>query len=269
MQVLVSLFTYHPLCRLALLVSATLLTGCSRSGVPAAVVSAASVRATASSPSGRLSPEQAAIAHVQTLPLYQQAQAACKEQRYGQAATLLQQLTALSSLTAAERAFVLQQRALCLKDAGLPVLASSISPSGAAPAPALSTAAPSLTNADCGPRALLLLCHQLGVKTTLPFLRQKAGTTKTGTSLAGLATAAQAVGLKAEGVQVSREALPEVETPALAYVNGNHFIAVLALSGKGKNATARVQDPNAAGEATISQERLLRLCSGYLLLLHP
>ena len=268
MQVLSSLFTYRPLCRLTLLVSAALLTGCSRFGVPATAVSAASVRATASSPSGRLSPEQSAIVQVQTLPLYQQAQTACKEKRYGQAAALLQQLAALSSLTAAERAFVLQQRVLCLKDACLPVLASSISPSGAAPAPAVSTAAPFLANPDCGPRALLLLCNRLGVKTTLPFLRQKAETTTAGTSMAGLTKAAQAVRLKAEGVQVSREALHEVETPALAYVNGNHFIAVLALSGKGEKATALVHDPNAAGEATISQERLLRLCSGYLLLLH-
>ena len=79
--------------------------------------------------------------------------------------------------------------------------------------------------------------------------------------------AATQLGLKAEGVQVSREALPDMNMPALAYVNGNHFVAVLNVQGRGENATARIHDPNKAEEETISQERLLRLCSGYLLLI--
>jgi len=79
--------------------------------------------------------------------------------------------------------------------------------------------------------------------------------------------AAKAVGLKAEGVQVSREALPDQPLPAIAYVNGNHFIVVLKLEGGGDKATATVHDPNEAQEQTIPQEQLLRLSSGYLLLL--
>ena len=104
------------------------------------------------------------------------------------------------------------------------------------------------------------------MKTTLPQLRQLAGTTAGGTSLAGLQQAAKQAGLKAEGVQVSREALPDVDMPALAYVNGNHFVVVLNVQGRGENGTARIHDPNKAEEETMSQERLLRLCSGYLLL---
>jgi ABC-type bacteriocin/lantibiotic exporter with double-glycine peptidase domain len=83
-----------------------------------------------------------------------------------------------------------------------------------------------------------------------------------------LAKAARTLGLKAEGVQVSREALAQVETPAVAWVHGNHYIAVLAVQGEGEQGTALIHDPNAPSEQTIPQEQLLRQCSGYLLLVH-
>jgi ABC-type bacteriocin/lantibiotic exporter with double-glycine peptidase domain len=95
-----------------------------------------------------------------------------------------------------------------------------------------------------------------------------AGTTEKGTSLEGLAKAAKALGLKAEGVQVSREALARIEMPAIAWVNGNHYIAALSVRGEGDQGTALIHDPNAAREQTIPQEQLLRQCSGYLLLVH-
>jgi len=112
------------------------------------------------------------------------------------------------------------------------------------------------------------VCEKLGVKADLDMLRQKAGITATGTSLQGLAQAAQSLGLKAEGVQLSREALAEAKMPALAWVNGNHFIAVLSLTGSGENGRAVIHDPNQPTDLTVSQEQLLRWCSGYLLLLH-
>ena len=217
------------------------------------------------------SAEQIAVAHVHTFPLYQQAETACKAQRYRQAAALLQQLAALPTLTADERAFVTQQEALCLKDAGLPAPSNVSLPERKPSVRTIATAFhPLVSTADlnCGPRALLIVCRQLGIRTSVEELSKQAGTNAQGTSLEGLAMAAKAVGLKAEGVQVSREALPETDTPALAYVNGNHFIALLSLHGSGESGTATIHDPNAAGEETISQERLLRLCSGYLLLLH-
>ena len=273
MNIMLSVSACRNVCCLTLFASSTFLTGCAHSGAPLHVttVAATSARTTVSSAARVVSPEQAAMAHIHALPLYQQAQAACKVKRYSQAAALLLPLAAWPALTAAEVAFVHQQQALCLQDAGLPVSSSPLSSSAAASwqkpvAVPLSSGSASLANADCGPRALLLLCKRLGVKTTLQTLRQKAGTTQEGTSLAGLAAAAKAVGLKAEGVQISREALQEVELPAIAYTNGSHFIAVIVLQGRGESATATVQDPNAAREETLSQERLLRLCSGYLLL---
>lgn len=172
-------------------------------------------------------------------------------------------------MNAEEVAFARQQRALCLKDAGLPVPVLAPSPVLAMPflSPAHVPTRPiSPAEADCGPRALSLLCQKMGVKASLPQLRQWAGTTVQGTSMAGLAQAAQAAGLKTEGMQVSREALPDQDMPAIAYVNNNHFVAVLSVAGSGDSGTAVIHDPNSAGEETIPQERLLRLCSGYLLL---
>jgi len=196
---------------------------------------------------------------VRSSPLYQQARQSCKRHDYRQAADLLQQLAQAPGLAPEAVAYCQAQRDLCLKDAGLlpatptvPILAGN--------------SARTPLDADCGPRALLLLCKQLGIKTDLPTLRKMAGTTDKGTTLAGLQQAAQKLGLHADGVQVNREALPDTELPALAWVHRDHYIALLSLSGRGEDATATVHDPNRPAEETISQEQLLQRCGGYLLL---
>lgn len=205
-------------------------------------------------------------AHVQSLPLYRQAKQACTQKQYRQAADLLARLAADTSLSAQERDFCQEQRAICLKDAGLPTPPFR---SAFVPPPASPPASPLTPDqANCGPRALNLVCERLGVHTSLPDLQRAAGTTRQGTSLEGLAKAAQKVGLKTEGLQVSRQALAHVDMPAIAWVNENHYIAVLSTQGEGEQGTAVVHDPNSGGEQTISQERLLSQCSGYLLLVH-
>ena len=100
-----------------------LLAGCSHSS-PAAVTSisartAPSLRTVAAPVSS--TPQQNALAAVQTLPLYQQAQQACKIRDFRSAASLLSQLASSSSLSAEQVAFVQEQRDLCLHDAGLPL----------------------------------------------------------------------------------------------------------------------------------------------------
>ncbi len=258
--------------RLLLLASLPLLVGCSHAPPSATLSQTRSTpRMQRTAALVTLTPQQTALATVQALPLYQQARQACNARQFRRASDLLAQLAASSTLSAEQVAFVQEQRDLCLHDAGLPLeerkgeeeQRRKGEEATATPTPDTQHPTPS---ADCGPRALLLACERLGVKTTLPQLRKGAGTTAGGTSLAGLADAAKRMGLKAEGVQVSREAPGDVEMPALAYVNGNHFVAVLSVQGRGEGGTARIHDPNKGEEETISQERLLRLCSGYLLL---
>jgi ABC-type bacteriocin/lantibiotic exporter with double-glycine peptidase domain len=122
---------------------------------------------------------------------------------------------------------------------------------------------------DCGPRALLLVCQRLGVRTDLQALTKAAGTGPKGTSLAGLKRAAEALHLTTEGVQTSREALPDLPMPAIAWEpgNGGHYVAVLSLSGRGESGTATIHDPNEPSEKTVSQEQLLQACGGYLMTL--
>jgi ABC-type bacteriocin/lantibiotic exporter with double-glycine peptidase domain len=81
--------------------------------------------------------------------------------------------------------------------------------------------------------------------------------------MAGLAKAARAHGLKATGVQVDREALRTFHPPALAWVDGNHYVAVLSTGGD----RAVIYDPNETKETPIETEELLRRSGGVLLLL--
>jgi hypothetical protein len=199
------------------------------------------------------------ILHVQSLALYQQAELACRQKQFREAAHILDQLAASPGLSSDEIAYCNQQRDLCLRDAGDKLALT----------PASLTAAPRPPSAaDCGPRALALICERMAIHTSLARLNQLANATSQGTSMEGLANAAHALGLKAEGVQVSREALAHVESPAIAWINQTHFVAVLSVQGEGEEATATIHDPNSASAETIPQERLLRLSSGYLLLIH-
>ncbi len=86
--------------------------------------------------------------------------------------------------------------------------------------------------------------------------------------MSGLTKAVESVGLKAEGVQVNLEALAEVEMPAIAWVDHNHYIAVIASHGEGETGTVSIHDSNKISEEIVSDEQLLRMCSGYLLLIH-
>jgi hypothetical protein len=95
--------------------------------------------------------------------LYQQAEQACAQKQYLHAAHLLERLCATPGLSAAEVTFCQLQRNLCLRDAGLLKAAPSASTTATVP-PA---------NADCGPRALALVCQRVGVSVSVERLRLK------------------------------------------------------------------------------------------------
>jgi len=206
---------------------------------------------------------------VRTLPLWLQAQDACAKHRYADAAALLQKLAEQNGLSDSEREFCQTQVAVCRKDAGLPAL-----PVATTPASAVAIARPGkLAGAargpsDCGPRALIILCDKLGVKADLETVTRVAGTGSDGTTMEGLTKAVASVGLKAEGIQVGRNALPDTQMPAIGWYHGNHYVAVLELNGRGESGTATIRDPDSSKEETILQEALLRRTSGYLLLVH-
>ena len=157
--------------------------------------------------------------------------------------------------------FLLHQRAICRHAIDPRVSADDrpVSPPLVPPAHAPLT----IAQADCGPRALLLLCPQLGVHASLDTLRQAAGTTTKGTSMAGLSRAAASLGLQAKGVQVDKQALAQVSLPAIAWYDSNHYVDLLSVSEE----KAVIRDPNKPGEEEISTNELLGRSSGILLTL--
>jgi ABC-type bacteriocin/lantibiotic exporter with double-glycine peptidase domain len=92
-------------------------------------------------------------------------------------------------------------------------------------------------------------------------LSRLARTDRYGTTLAGLERAAKAEGLHAEGVQMDLNALKRMEGGGLSWVDGDHFVALLSVSGE----DARIRDPNHAEEETIPTEALLRRSGGIVL----
>jgi len=122
--------------------------------------------------------------------------------------------------------------------------------------------APTPPRSDCGPRALALVCQSLGIPVEGGALSRAAGTSASGTTLEGLKRAAASVGLTAEGVQVDEDALRNLPLPAIAWLDGNHFVAVLALGS-----TATIHDPNHAVQSTLPVKDLLVRSGGIFLTL--
>ena len=160
----------------------------------------------------------------------------------------------------ADRAFLLHQQAIC-RHAIDPRIPASV-PVPASP-PALHLASQLASQADCGPRVLLMLCPQLGVRTTLDTLRRQAGTTAAGTTMKGLARAAKSVGLKAQGINMDKQALKQLSDPAIAWYDGNHYVALLSIDGE----QATIHDPNKPNEEVLPINELLGRSGGFLLTL--
>ena len=135
--------------------------------------------------------------------------------------------------------------------------------------PTVRSGKPVLGSGNCGPRALLLAASELGVKADLVALGKAAGTTSEGTTLEGLVKAAKSIGLKAEGVQVDRDALAQLPTPAVAWWEGNHFVAVLKISENTftGEVSAIVHDPNKTKPETVKLADLLAKSGGIILTL--
>ena len=122
---------------------------------------------------------------------------------------------------------------------------------------------------NCGPRALLLAAGEIGVKSDIATLAKAAGTDADGTSLEGLVKAAKSIGLKAEGVQVDRDALRQLSTPLIAWWEGNHFVAVLKISENAftGEVSALIHDPNEKEAKSLPLDKLLAQSGGILLVL--
>ena len=118
------------------------------------------------------------------------------------------------------------------------------------------------TNNDCGPRALFLALQALGIRPSRETLTQRAGTSAEGTRLLGLQRAAEAVGVSATGVQLNRAALLRLDSPAVAWWDGDHFVAVLAV-----NPRVTIHDPRESRPKVVSATEVLARSCGYFLII--
>jgi hypothetical protein len=235
---------------------------------------------------------------IQTDPRYQEAARLYASGNRNGAAAVIDKLLSSTAISEPDRTFLERQKALCAvaltpspspnsgRGERLPLIptSSAVVPTTLAVVPTTLAVIPSETrnppapahNAatipllqDCGPRALQIICKRLGKDADLDRLRKECGTTEKvedlyrGASLDGLARAARSRGLKAEGIQVNREALNALKTPAIAWVSGNHYVAVL----KVEDGRATIIDPNQGREEVIETEELLRRSGGILLTL--
>lgn len=89
------------------------------------------------------------------------------------------------------------------------------------------------TSYDCGIVALQMLLRQKGIESPLEELRAQAGTSERGTTLLGLKSAATAHGLDAQALRVSGNDLAQVPLPAIAFVDGDHYVVVSDRRGDG------------------------------------
>lgn len=79
---------------------------------------------------------------------------------------------------------------------------------------------------DCGPAAVRIALLHFGVKASLADLGLQAGTTREGTSMEGLRLACARHGVRAQGWQLTYENLLHSPLPAIAQVDGDHFIVL-------------------------------------------
>lgn len=218
---------------------------------------------TSRSRGGSLKAGHTATADVRLSPAYKQAVSSFAHHDYAASLAQLNVLVQAPERTPSEKAFLARQADLCRKAMGQ-----------TPPAVARSSAAPHATGvvspSDCGPRALHLLCRDVfHVPASLSVLVRTAQTTKQGTSLAGMEKAAHSCGLQAEAVQMDKNALANLSQPAIAWVDGNHYVAVLNVhqnpwTGK---MSATIHDPNKPEQEEIPTTALLGRSGGILLML--
>ena len=203
-------------------------------------------------------PPVSAVPTVQQSAPFAAVAASFRAGAYTDALAKVRAMEARPDLSPADRAYLDKQAAICQAK-----LSPSVSPLISSAPAALGV--PAAVNAsDCGPRALFFVCRENHVPATLAALTAAAGTKPgVGTSMAGLADAARGAGFAPAGVQVDADALIQIHPPAIAWVGGDHYVAVTRI----RSDTATVYDPATEKSSDIAETDLLKASGGVLLLL--
>ncbi|MCE9568095.1 MAG: cyclic nucleotide-binding domain-containing protein [Planctomycetes bacterium] len=120
---------------------------------------------------------------------------------------------------------------------------------------------PQLEETDCGLASLAMVGLRLGVQISVEQLRQKITPDPQGLSLQQLGSLATAIGLSWRAVRVSAARLGQVTFPAIAHLNGGHYVVLHELSEAG----IVIGDP-ASGVVTWKVELFAQCYTGSLVL---
>jgi len=112
----------------------------------------------------------------------------------------------------------------------------------------------------CGPKSLLVAYQQLGVNASVDELAKLSGKDEYGTTMAGLVKATEAKGLHAVGMKIGTDDLAKLRVPAVAYLWGDHFVAI-----KTSPDGLRIIDPSVESQ-TMSLDAFKARYSGFALL---
>jgi hypothetical protein len=197
---------------------------------------------------------------VRSHPDYKKAEALVQSGKKAEAVTLLSDLRKLSTLSEADKDFLDKQIAICEAKETVTVVTNTTS----------TTPRPSNPeDANCGARALTLAAKELGVKADVKTLTKAAHTDANGANLEGLEAAAKQIGLKSESVQVDKDALENLQTPAIAWWEGNHYVVLLKINKNNFTGTtsAKIHDPNSAVATALPLSDLLAKSGGIFLTL--
>lgn len=111
---------------------------------------------------------------------------------------------------------------------------------------------------DCGAAALAMVCRHFGRSISLTRVRQLVHTSHDGTSLRAICRAAAELGLEARAVKASRRTLDELPMPAVAHMDGNHWVVLYDVSPE----RVRIADP-AFGHRRMDRSTFEARWSGY------
>lgn len=115
---------------------------------------------------------------------------------------------------------------------------------------------------DCGAACLAMATRHFGRPVSLAYIRKLVHTGSDGTSLAAIVAGAESVGLRARAVKASKSRLHELPMPAIAHVEGNHWVTVYDADEK----TVRIADPG-LGLVKQSRKEFEERWSGYTALI--
>jgi HlyB family type I secretion system ABC transporter len=115
---------------------------------------------------------------------------------------------------------------------------------------------------DCGAACLAMATRHFGRPVGLAHIRKLVHTGTDGTSLAGIVAGAESLGLRARAVKASKSRLHELPLPAIAHVEGNHWVTVYDADER----SVRIADP-ARGLVRQSRQEFEERWSGYAALL--